>query len=299
MGKPDLFAKRTFASQTATITRGAVSWRDAPEIGVESVTSDGILVIHDLIQLQALVAPWNLVEELDEILLEFKMQGDHVDRCEVSRTLTRRQVRETQRLDATKAGKTLWLGSQTLWLTSAYVPDWARARYRLDELARGCYRFLREDFTALWIASNELPLCDELVPFLITRTGRALRDFLDWVLEKNAWPLLDDLLVSFNMLPQGLFSTTYSRADEQGKRNIRGLISEFLVSCPEFEEELNQKAALREAREAVKRNLRVRRFDVRPGHLARIDGCTDLDTLHRWHDRAVTAASVDEALAEI
>ncbi len=205
MGKPDLFAKRTFASQTATITRGAVSWRDAPEIGVESVQSDGILVIHDLIRLQELAAPWNLVEEMDEILLELKMQGDHVDRSDVSRTLTRRQVRETQRLDAANAGKTLWLGSQTLWLTSAYVPDWTRARYRLDELARGCYRFCRENFTALWIASNELPLCDELVPFLITRTGRPLLEFFEWVVPRNPLTWVRDMVTRDAHDPAGLF----------------------------------------------------------------------------------------------
>ncbi|HRI69656.1 MAG TPA: hypothetical protein PK156_35750, partial [Polyangium sp.] len=68
---------------------------------------------------------------------------------------------------------------------------------------------------------------------------------------------------------------------------------------PSIERGLYQKAALREAREAVKGNLRARKFDVRPGHLAYIDGCTNLDTLHRWRDRAVTAASVDEVLAEI
>jgi hypothetical protein len=29
---------------------------------------------------------------------------------------------------------------------------------------------------------------------------------------------------------------------------------------------------------------------------ARIDACTDLATLERWHDRAITAASVSDVL---
>jgi hypothetical protein len=33
----------------------------------------------------------------------------------------------------------------------------------------------------LWIAANELPLADELVPFLIARTGRPLDAFVRWV----------------------------------------------------------------------------------------------------------------------
>jgi hypothetical protein len=35
MGKPDLFAKRTLASQTEPLTNGAASWKDAPsQIGL-------------------------------------------------------------------------------------------------------------------------------------------------------------------------------------------------------------------------------------------------------------------------
>jgi hypothetical protein len=33
----------------------------------------------------------------------------------------------------------------------------------------------------LWIAANELPLVDELIPFLLARSGQALDEFSRWV----------------------------------------------------------------------------------------------------------------------
>lgn len=313
MGKPDLFAKRTFASTTESITGGAVSWEDAPEIGLERVQSDGILVIHDPKPLRELAAPWNLITDVDEILMELKMQGDHVDRLAIGRTLLRRQAREVQRLDVAQRKQKPWLGSQTLWLVSAYLPDWVKQRRPPSKLAAGCYQWANEHFSALWIASNELPLRDELIPFLITRTGRALEDFVYWIGEKRSWSLLEDLLRSLQMLAPELrnFLENYAAnkfpyADRDTKRNFAALVGTFFKEDPDFIEELSRMAlqkvieaavVLREARSAVKGILQARKLDVRPDHLALIDECTNLDTLHRWRDRAVTAASVDEALA--
>jgi hypothetical protein len=308
MGKPDLFAKRTFATQTEPLTGGAASWKEAPEIGLEQVQSDGILVIHDLIRLKELAPPWNLVTEIDEIVLEFKMQGDHLDLPAISRTLLRRQARETHRLEQPKKGQTPWLGCQTMWLVSAYLPEWAKVRYRPDQLGRGCYRWAKEHFTALWIASNELPLCDELVPFLITRTGRPLRDFLEWAVGKKSWPLVKDLVRSLPMLSQEMrdyIKYEYPLEDEETKRNVQSWIFGFLEDWPDIREALTKPAvvnavetgALREARDAVKRILQLRKLDVRPEQVAKIEACTNLDTLHQWRDRAVISASAEEVFA--
>ncbi len=308
MGKPDLFAKRTFASQAEQLTGGAVLWKEAPDIGMEQVQSDGILVIHDLVRLKELAAPWNLAAEIDEILVEFIMQGDHLDLPTVSRTLLRRQARETQRFEERKKGQPPWLGRQTMWLVSAYVPEWAKERYCPDQLGQGCYRWAKEHFTALWIGSNELPLCDELVPFLITRTGRPLRDFVEWVIEKKSWPLLEDLVRSLPML-RSQVKFDYSHEDEESKRNALSWIFGFMEDWPDIREAITKPAvesavesavemgALREARDAVRRILQLRMLDVRSEQVAKIEACMNLDTLHRWHDRAVTAVSADEALA--
>jgi hypothetical protein len=50
------------------------------------------------------------------------------------------------------------------------------------------------------------------------------------------------------------------------------------------------------ARSALRRVLAVRKLPLSPEGERRIDACTDLDTLSRWHDQAVLAASADEAL---
>jgi flagellar biosynthesis/type III secretory pathway protein FliH len=51
-----------------------------------------------------------------------------------------------------------------------------------------------------------------------------------------------------------------------------------------------------EARKAVERVLRRRGLAVSEAQASQIAACNDLDTLERWHDQAITAASADEAL---
>jgi hypothetical protein len=53
---------------------------------------------------------------------------------------------------------------------------------------------------------------------------------------------------------------------------------------------------LLEARNALRRVLARRKLPLGPDDVARIDSCTDVERLERWHDRAVDAASTREAL---
>ena len=53
---------------------------------------------------------------------------------------------------------------------------------------------------------------------------------------------------------------------------------------------------LRQARSALRRVLAVRKLPLSPEDERRIDECSDIETLSRWHDQAVLAASADEAL---
>jgi hypothetical protein len=52
-------------------------------------------------------------------------------------------------------------------------------------VAAGCYRVEPASFDFLWIAANELPLADELIPFLVARSGRALVEFVKWVASRR------------------------------------------------------------------------------------------------------------------
>src|SRR5204863_1661892 len=90
MGQPDLFAKRTFAEETERVTGGAVTWHDPPEIRLEKVQSDGLLLIRRPDLLARLPAPWSYAHDFEEVVLELKLSGDHLDMSAMERALLRR-----------------------------------------------------------------------------------------------------------------------------------------------------------------------------------------------------------------
>src|SRR6185295_9071756 len=98
MGRPDEFAKWTFAEETARITGGAALWQDPPEIRLGKVQSDGLLLIRCPEFLKQLCAPWFEAWDHEEVMLELKLAGDHTDREAVERALLRRQARQVQRV---------------------------------------------------------------------------------------------------------------------------------------------------------------------------------------------------------
>jgi hypothetical protein len=93
MGQPDLFAKKTFAEETERITGGAATWQDPPEIRLEKVQSDGFLVIRRPDLMAHLAAPWSEAQAHEEVIIELKLAGDHVDRKAVLLSV-RPQVKE-------------------------------------------------------------------------------------------------------------------------------------------------------------------------------------------------------------
>jgi hypothetical protein len=46
VGYLEQFAQQTFAEETERITGGAAAWQDSPEIRLEKVQPDGLLMIH-------------------------------------------------------------------------------------------------------------------------------------------------------------------------------------------------------------------------------------------------------------
>src|SRR5215212_4600217 len=99
MGHLELFAQRTFAEETERITGGGAGWQDPPEIRLEKLQSDGFLVIRRPHLLDQLAAPWPDAQPHDEVMLELKLAGNHLDRKAVERALLRRQARQVQRLE--------------------------------------------------------------------------------------------------------------------------------------------------------------------------------------------------------
>jgi hypothetical protein len=58
-----------------------------------------------------------------------------------------------------------------------------------------------------------------------------------------------------------------------------------------------EQGKLNQARAALRQVLAARQLDVGTDQETRIDGCTELETLERWHWQAITAATTAEALA--
>lgn len=142
------------------------------------MTGDGLLVIRRPHLLAKLPAPWPEAQPHREVMVELKLDGNHLDRKEVERALLRRQARQVQRLEEQDAS---WPGEEPLWLVAPHLPKWLQARRKPERIAPGCYRIEPQWQSFLWIAANELPLRDELVPFLLARSGQALDDFGRWV----------------------------------------------------------------------------------------------------------------------
>jgi hypothetical protein len=178
MGHLDQFAKETFAQETANVTHGAAAWQLPPELNMSEVRLDGLLLVTAPSVLAALAPPWSTVKEPGELLLEIKMPGDHLDMIALDRAVLRRYARQVHRREDAKEA---WDGEEALWIVAPHVPAILAERRPLESVAPGCYRVGPSPFPFLWIAANELPLLDELIPFLIARSGRALDAFVHWV----------------------------------------------------------------------------------------------------------------------
>jgi len=298
MGQPDLFAKKTFAEETERITGGAVAWQDPSEIRLEKVQSDGLLVIRRPDLLVPLTAPWPEARPHDEVMVELKLAGDHVDREEIETALLRRQARQVQRVKVQDQGPS-WLGHEPLWVVAPHVPEWLGQVYAPTRTAPGCYRVEPIGDWFLWVAANELPLRDELVPFLVARSGRPLDEFGQWVAPRRPleWVLsmLEYLSMSTTVREDLLWRFGKSDDPEVEARRQR-ILQVLLEASPQMQEQLIEKGRFTEARAALRRVLARRQILLSQDDEARIEACSDLATLESWLDQAVTAVSASEAL---
>ena len=170
-------------------------------------------------------------------------------------------------------------------------------------MAPGCYWIEPQWQRFLWIAANELPLLDELVPFLLARSGQALDDFGRWVAPRRPpeWVLLMLKYLPMSMPTQEELLRRFGPVDDPAIEARRQRILDFLLeTSPQKKQQLRQEGQLEgrltEARAALRRVLAGRQLTPNKDDDARIAACTDLATLERWHDRAITAASVSDVL---
>jgi len=264
---------------------------------MSEVRLDGLLLVHAPALLAALAPPWSTLREAGELVLEIKMPGDHLDMQAIDRAHLRRYARQVQRREDAKM---LWDGEEPLWIVAPHVPAILSERRTLALVAPGVYRVGPSPFAFLWIAANELPLADELIPFLIARSGRPLDAFVGWV--KTRRPI-EWLLRVLEYLPmstaahEDLQSYVFPKTDDPVIRARQAMIAEWaMAASPETREKFVGEARLDEVRSSLRHVLAGRRLVLSAEDDARIDACTDLDTLRRWLYQAVVAASAADVL---
>ena len=169
----------------------------------------------------------------------------------------------------------------------------------IGTFAPGCYRVEPFGPWFLWIAANELSLQDELVPFLVARSGRALDEFGRWVASRRSldWVLsmLEYLAMSTTVREELLWRFGKSDDPEVEARRQR-ILEVLLEASPQTQQQLIDKGRLAEARSALRRVLARRQLALSLDEESRIEACSDFGTLERWLDQAVTATSTSEAL---
>jgi hypothetical protein len=165
--------------------------------------------------------------------------------------------------------------------------------------APGCYRVKPLGHCLLWIAANELPLRDELVPFLVARSGRALDEFARWVASRRP---VEWLLSMLKYLPMStsvrneLLWRFAETEDPEVEAREQQILDVLLEVNPKKQQQLIDAGRLTEARGAQRRVLARRQLVLSQDDEARIERCTDRATLERWLDQAVTAPTVADAL---
>lgn len=300
MGQLDQLAKDLFAEETAKITAGAAVW-DAPvEIGLAAVRLDGVLRVRDADRLAVLAGPWTHTRGHDELVLEIKMPGDHVDLRMLDRAVLRRQARQVQRREDPEDR---WDGEEPLWIVAPHVPEVLPARRKLEALGSGCYRVGPCFFPLLWIAANELPFREELIPFLVARSGGALDDFARWVARRppRDWVMrMVQVLPMSNSAREDILRYVPQTDDPEIRARQRHVARVLLDIDPELRDEVTQEAldegGLRAAREGLRRVLARRGLTLTAEQEASIQACRELATLERWLEEAVVAPSAADAL---
>jgi hypothetical protein len=237
VGDADQFIKRIFRDETSDATRSAVRFESAPEIATASLTPDGFLTLVGSWSTDTVVLPpWTQFPY--RAVVDFKMEGDHVDAAALARVELRRQAAWVQHLEA-------------------------RATRGVTMLAPGCYGITPRDHPVLWVAANELPLHPSLVPFLWARSGVPRVAFVRWLAMERGVASVVAMIQSHPMsaqIAQQLFDTPEEQAayHQRGLEMAHILLARFPEAAREIRDDAERKgidAALRPLEHMFARRL--------------------------------------------
>lgn len=298
VGALDQFAKATFAADTADITGGAIVWKGPKEVGLTEVHLDGLLSVQAPERVVRLPAPWCDAARHADVVLETKMAGDHVHPLSLRRAELRRAAWHVRRTESEGED---WEGSVGLGHVAPNVPDVVRRLYSLREKAQGCYAVGDPASPFWWIAANELPLDEALVPFLVARSGKALDELVRWLVGRRRPEWMLNVLRWLPMSAAVKWEIYDQIRIEDPSPELREqwhwLVDRIFELDPTVGEKIRDRGRHEEARKALRRVLARRNLVLSPQQDARIEACAELAVLERWLDQAVTAGSAEEALA--
>jgi hypothetical protein len=173
--------------------------------------------------------------------------------------------------------------------------------------APGCYWVEPRWRSFLWIAANELPLRDELIPFLLARSGQPLDELGRWAAPRRPLEWVLGMLEYLPMTPltrKDLLWRFGKTDDPEIEARRQQILEVLLEASPQTQKKLIEQGIdtgieqgkLLATRAHLRRVLVRRQLTPTRADDARIEACADLATLERWLDRAVSAASVADAL---
>lgn len=238
MGKPDQLLKYMFEIEAPKATHAAATFKSAPEIATSELTPDGLLTTTAPSALQALPHPWPLLER--EAVLDGKMPGDHLDPLALERCLFRRHARQVQRIEKEFAKPRP--SHCAAWVIAPHNPAWfaeweKEGLLRLEAVAPGVTLVQPSLYPIVWVAANELPLHEALIPFLLARRGRKLKEFVAWVVHVRPPEWLAKVVQSHPEVAAMLPEFKPNLSPEDKLRIVEGL-RKSVVAYPEAVEDL-------------------------------------------------------------
>lgn len=185
MGDADQFIKGIFHTETSSVTHDAVRFEAGPEIATPWLSPDGILTwVRRAVRVGEVIAPWTLF--CFRAVVDFKMEGDHLDAVALARVELRRLAAWVQSIEGDDTEDPTAPQRCATLVVAPHLPEWLaspprRGPLTLEGVSPGCYVIGPRDHAVVWVAANKLPLHESLVPFLWARSGRPRVEFVRWL----------------------------------------------------------------------------------------------------------------------
>jgi hypothetical protein len=256
VGSPDQLSKRIFAEEVPSLFGKNVTFQAGVDLAFAEFRLDGLLHLASLLDLSAMPGPWSFLRR-GYAAIETKMPGDHTDRAAFARAMARRQLVAVDLLERKPPDH----GPVALWMVAPHAPEWLWDDHKPQWLDLGCYRLPHGPIEVLWIAANELPLRESLLPFLVARSGRNLVELVRWSLGRRPAAWVARVLTWSSMSPELIreleaemkaYGLERGETEEERERQ-RQAAKLMLLMVPEVSEELRHQgelAGLREGRDA-------------------------------------------------